>query len=214
MKYTAVVISGCPGSGKSTLARKVGEIHNWPVYSIGELWRSEWKKKYPNKEISFENYWKNTSLKENRDMDFKARGIAAKGYAVIDMRYANCCFDLDDVLRIFVHADLNTRVRRAIKINKYPSKSPKQVKKILKKREKDELKMGKKMYGQDMDYRDLDHYHIVLNSRDLSVDEEIMFLEPPYKTKGMFDSHLDAIFENELSALGDIDSAFSVFEEE
>jgi len=49
MHYTSIMISGLPGSGKSTLAQRLLEHYEWPVHSIGQLFRNKWKTLHPQR---------------------------------------------------------------------------------------------------------------------------------------------------------------------
>ena len=55
MEYTSIVLSGLPGSGKSSLVKRLSDFYNWPIHSIGQIFRQRWKIKYPNQEVSFED---------------------------------------------------------------------------------------------------------------------------------------------------------------
>jgi len=73
MKYQSVVFSGLPGAGKSTLVKKLSQIYNWPIYSVGEIWRQRWLTLYPRQEIAFEEYWSKTSHQERVQINVEAR---------------------------------------------------------------------------------------------------------------------------------------------
>ena len=72
MKYKSIVFSGLPGAGKTTLVKELSKIYGWPVNSVGDLWRQRWAEKYPNKEISFEEFWRTSPTKdlEQVNIDF------------------------------------------------------------------------------------------------------------------------------------------------
>ncbi|MEK6839718.1 MAG: AAA family ATPase [Nanoarchaeota archaeon] len=53
---TSIILSGLPLSGKTTLAKKLSEMYHWPIYAIGQIWRDEWKEKYPKGNVSFEEF--------------------------------------------------------------------------------------------------------------------------------------------------------------
>ena len=104
MKYQSIVFSGLPGAGKSTLVAKLQEIYGWPVLSIGDLWRQKWAKLYPNKEISFEEYWRTTSSEDNRQVNVDFREQATKNHLIGDSRYTVYLKDLP-VFLVFLTAD-------------------------------------------------------------------------------------------------------------
>jgi len=162
-------LSGLPVSGKSTLTRTLSEVYGWPIHSIGDLWRARHKVLYPNGKVSFEEYWRGTSIEDNRKINEQARKIYAAGKIVGDTRYSIYCKDLP-VLLVFITADLEVRAKRGID-TKYRGKSIEDVKQILIEREECEVKMGKELF--DFDYRDIRHYHLALNSGVFSVEEEV-----------------------------------------
>ena len=169
MKYSSIVISGLPGAGKGVLARVIAKKYEWNFYAIGDIWRKRWKKKYPFAEISFEDYWKNVNPEEQKAVNDEARKVISKGNVVGDFRYAICCEGLP-TLFIFIKSDLSVRAKRAKDINKYPNKSIEELKEILLKREEDEVNWGKKLYGEDYDFRDEKYYNLILDSGKLSLE--------------------------------------------
>ncbi|MDD5133468.1 MAG: cytidylate kinase family protein [Candidatus Nanoarchaeia archaeon] len=173
MKYKSIIISGPPVSGKSTLAEKLAKIYNWPVYSIGQLWRDEWTKLYPNKEISFEDYWKKITLKNNLSMDKRFKNIIEKGEFIGNMRYGVQYKD-PSVLLVLVTANIDLRAKRGLDVDVYKGKSFEEIKKILIGRENNEAKVGKDMYKYD--YRDPKHYNLILDSSKLTIEEEISII--------------------------------------
>lgn len=169
MSYHSILISGLPGAGKSCLARGLSEKLGWPIYSIGGLFKEEWKRLYPNKEVSFEEYWRTITKEKNMEMNKRAREIIARGNAIGDFRFAVCCDGLPS-LRIYVTADLETRAKR---VKDKDGKSTDQLKRILMARELDEVKVGKELYGGSYDFRETHQYHIILNSGLLRFDQEL-----------------------------------------
>ncbi len=169
MSYNSILISGLPGAGKSCLARALSEKLGWPIYSIGGLFKEEWKRFYPNQEVSFEEYWRTITKEKNMEMNRKAREIIARGNAIGDFRFAICCEGLPS-LRIYITADLETRAKR---VKDKGSNSIGKLKRILQERENDEVKVGKELYGKDYDFREQNQYHIVLNAGLLRFDQEL-----------------------------------------
>ena len=173
MKYNSIMLSGLPVSGKSTLAKKLSEIYTWPIHSIGQLWREEWKRLYPNAEVSFEEYWRNTSLKDNKEINVKAKKVFEKGHVIGDTRYSVYCKDLPSLL-VFVTADLDVRAERGLNTDRYKGKTTDEVRRTLITREQDELTMGYYIFG--IDYRSPEHYDIVINSGKLTVEQEVSII--------------------------------------
>ncbi len=174
MKYQSIVFSGLPGAGKSTLVARLKEIYGWPVLSVGDLWCQRWAKLYPNKEISFEEYWRATSTEDNRQVNVDFREQAAKNHLLGDSRYTIYLKDLP-ILLIFLTADLDTRAQRGAGLAKYNGSSEKEIKDILYRREADEVAAGKRLFGYD--YRDSANYHLIFNTALISQEEEIAIIK-------------------------------------
>lgn len=172
MKYNGILFSGLPGSGKSTAVRQLAPLLGWHTFSIGDLWREQWKELYPNQEMSFEAYYRTTTLEENRAMDARARGILAQGNIVSDMRHGIIAEGLP-ILRVFISADLHVRTERALQTNKYKGKTMGEVCSLLAEREQTEVAAAKTLYGKEYDFRDASGYHLTLNSGLLTVEEKI-----------------------------------------
>lgn len=172
--YTGILFSGLPGSGKTTTSRQLARVLGWPVFYVGGLWRDEWARKYPNSELSFENYLNTITLEEDRAMDERAHTILAKENVIGDMWHGIIGEGLP-VLRIFITAPLQIRAERAMNTTKkeIQGKSLDEIKMLLNEREKHQLKVSKKIYGDWYDYRESAGYHITLNSGLLSVEEKI-----------------------------------------
>jgi len=173
MKYNGILFSGLPGSGKSTAVRQLAPLLGWRTFSIGDLWREQWHALHPNQEVSFEEYYRSTTLEENRAMDAKARDILAQGNIVSDMRHGIIAESLPKILRVFISADLNTRTERAVQTNKYKEKTLDEIHYLLAKREQTEVATAHALYGEDYDFRDASRYHLTLNSGLLTVEEKI-----------------------------------------
>lgn len=98
MNYNSIILSGTPVSGKSTLARRLSELYGWSVHSIGQLFREKWRELYPEGKVTFEEYWRNTTLEENLLMNQRMRNIVERGGIIGDTRYSIYCTDLPALL--------------------------------------------------------------------------------------------------------------------
>ena len=172
MGYNGVVVSGLPLTGKSTLARELAKNLDWGFHSIGGLFKEQWKQQYPNQEISFEDYWSNIPLEQNRAIDAETRKLFEKGRFVGDFRYAIKCNDLN-FLSVFVTADINLRIQRATQSKRYLGKDTEEIIELLNKREKQELLVGKQLYGEEYDFRDLRNYNMVIDLSKSSKEEAV-----------------------------------------
>ncbi len=174
--FESILISGSPKSGKSALTDKLLPILNaqfpeyqWKKSSVGNIWREIYEKLHPQHEITFEEYWRNTTLQENRQMNIKSKALFEKGGIVADLRFT-AHFDPKKCLRIFLTADLMTRATRAQ--SSYSGKSIEEIINILALREGDELRMSREMFGKDYDFRDKKYHHALIDTTSVSVDRE------------------------------------------
>lgn len=171
MAYRSIVLSGNPKSGKSALADQISERYEWPTRSIGGMWKEKHRQLYPNGEVPFEEYWANTTREENLRVNVEAKLLFESGGIVADSRFVSY-LDPAICLLIFVTSDLDTRAVRAWRDQKdYKGKSIEEVKAILERREMDEVRIGKDLFG--IDYRDPRQYHLVINSGALTVQQEV-----------------------------------------
>lgn len=173
--FTSILISGRPLSGKSTVVSALSKIYGWEAFSVGKLWREEWKRRYPNGGVSFEEYWGRTTPEENRAMDRKAKEKIESGNIIGDFRFSALTRS-SNVLKVFIDASINTRMERVRSKGDYSLLSKREIRATLNKREKDELKMGRSIYGKRYDYRDPLNYHVVINSGLLKLDQEVKII--------------------------------------
>lgn len=174
MEYKGVVFSGLPGSGKSKLVEKIAEIYGWREFSVGGLWRQRWQRLYPDAKVTFEEYWRNVSVEDIKQINIDALEVYKKGAVASDSRYSIYLKDFP-LLLVFVTASLDVRALRAFDIGKYKKSGLEEIKRILLSREQDELKAGKELFNYD--YRDCNYYHLALNSGYLSLDQEIAIVK-------------------------------------
>ncbi|MEK6922312.1 MAG: hypothetical protein AABX08_00755 [Nanoarchaeota archaeon] len=176
MKYNSIIISGLPLTGKSTLAKELSKVFNWKIHSVGNLFKKKWHTLYPNQEISFEQYWRNTSLEENKQIDEATKKLFEKENLIGDFRYSICYKNLN-VLLVLVTADLNIRIKRAQQSERYLGKSYDEIKNILLEREKDEVTKGKLLYGENYDFRNPNNYHLTLDLGKLTTEEAVKIIK-------------------------------------
>lgn len=178
--YSALLLSGLPGSGKSTLARKLSDVYSWPVHSIGGLWRGQWKSTYQTEEEQQQNpfpqWWASQPLGAQQEMNRKAREVISRGNVIGDFRYSVCCKGLPAFF-VFVTADLEVRVKRALLLAVNKGRTAEQMRDELLNRETEEVKLGKEQFGDDYDYRALGQYDVVVNSAMLSLEQEVTIVK-------------------------------------
>lgn len=175
--YKSIVISGDPGSGKSTLTSALSKDltlstgNNWSTISIGGLWRAKHRELYPDNKITFEEFWRRVSPEENIKMNKMANKRLEAGNVIGDFRYV-VNLDKSQFLLVFVTADILTRARRLEIKNHIDYQSPTagEIAEVLRRREEDELRVGKETYR--IDYTNPSNYHVVLNSSILALEQE------------------------------------------
>ena len=168
MKYHSIAISGLPGAGKSGLAKKLSIDLKWKTSSIGEIWRERHKEQ--NISVPFEDYWKNTGISDNKKINDEFLKLVNRGKIIADTRYAHIYSA--ETLKVFVTAPVVIRALRAFKSSKYIGKDCESIEQILETREKDEVMMGRKLYGDTYDYRSPEHYDLIIDSGLMNVEEE------------------------------------------
>ena len=188
MKYKGVIMSGLPCSGKSVLCERLASEYGWEIFSFGKMWRDKWRLVYPTGNVSFENWWRNTTIEDNRQVNTTGRELFKKKSYVIDSRYsAFYCKDLPYLL-VFLSADLDIRVKRCkeredreVAEGAIPKgRGEEELRRILQEREQDELRMGREIFGED--YRDWSHYDSMLNTSGLTVMQEFNSLRALLET--------------------------------
>ncbi|MDE1870688.1 MAG: AAA family ATPase [Candidatus Micrarchaeota archaeon] len=178
--YKSIVISGLPASGKSTLVRALAKDYNMPTYSAGDTLKAMYARMHPEKEITFEEFWRKMSLEENRKFDEGLKAMFEDNSLVGDSRYTSY-LDRTKCMLVFVSADMKTRSLRALLRSEYEGMTVESVSKVLRMREEDELKTGIGLFG--IDYRDPGQYHITMNSGMLSIRQEVDTIKAAFESK-------------------------------
>lgn len=165
----SIVLSGLPCAGKSTLLKRLQDHFGWKVYSFGDILRAEHEKLHPDGKPSFEDWWPTVPVEKLREMNIAAQKFYDAGNMLGDSRYAHYC---TKCWLIFLTAPREVRARRALQTERYKDKTVDEMIELFKKREADEIARGKELWGEDYNYTDPALYHLVLNTDNLSVDEE------------------------------------------
>ncbi len=171
MNYNAILLSGLPVSGKSTLCKRLANHYGWDTHSVGDIVKAKYLAINPQDTVfsGLSAWWKTTPPAENLQFNLDLKEIVRCGNVVADSRYIHYCSDLP-ALRVFVTADVETRARRHANSNGI-SYSPYLID-SLKAREDDEFQRGMELFN--VDYRNPLIYHLILNSRELTIDEEFI----------------------------------------
>jgi cytidylate kinase len=173
-KYRSIIISGPPVSGKSTLVKGLAAACRLKSHSVGGDVRRIWVKAYPNEEVSFEDFIKRNVLGYNKKIAPDLKRLFENNNIVADSRFVSY-LNKRKCLLVFVTADLKTRARRALQRLEYKGRHMKQIERLLTERDMYDFRAGRRGFG--IDYRDPTLYHMVLNSGELSVREEIAIIK-------------------------------------
>lgn len=170
-EYRNIIISGPPGPGKTKLTNNLARRTGFEICYVGGLFRDEHSNliQKGQTDLSFENWWAQLPDSEQRTINKQIRNLAERGGIIGDTRYAKICEGTSS-LHVFLYAPLEIRVQRALGDEKYPGKTLVEIEKILRDREKNEVEIGKKLFG--IDYRNLEDYHLALNTGRLTIPEE------------------------------------------
>ena len=163
---TVITVSGKPGSGKSTVAELLHEKLGISYIYSGMIFREN-AKKY---NMSLEEFGKfcEKNSEVDKKLDKKQLKILKKGNVILEGRLAGWLAYHNNItsFKIFIDADLNTRVNRII--NRENGDIKKRKKEILE-RERSEYARYKKYYNINLD--DTSIYDIVVNSTDKTPEE-------------------------------------------
>ncbi len=173
MKFTSLLLSGVPGSGKSTLADELKKHIDWPYVGIGDLFRSRHSEQNPHDEVSFQNYLKTLTIEDHKKVNEEIRELLKKGGVFVGVRHDCVADGIDGVLKIFLTAGIETRVKRADGTKKYAQKTPDEIRHDLEWREEYECSSAKRLYGDSYDYRNPQNYHLIINSTKLELQEKV-----------------------------------------
>jgi len=168
--FESICVTGTPFSGKSTLGKLIAEHFNWKYFSVSDMWKEKWVKKYPKGDMSFENFMLEVSDDDHREIDKRAGDLIKNGHIVGDMTFGFLYRD-PQVLIVFTQCDIDTRTKRALELNKYPGRDFVQVKEILEQHERDEADRCQALYGTD--FRDSKNYDLLFDTTNSPPDEAL-----------------------------------------
>ncbi len=163
-----IIICGTAASGKSTIGKEIAKVMNYKHYSIGDLQRMVAK----DKKISITEFGKlaEKDKRYDRMMDQQQIKIGQMKDNFVMDAWLGARF-IPDSIKIFLDADIDTRVKRRLAQKRTEESHPdeKTGKKDMLKREKDNKERWIKLYG--FDYTDKKNYDLVIDTTDLSIPQ-------------------------------------------
>jgi predicted cytidylate kinase len=161
-----ITISGTPGSGKSTVANLLQNKLGIEYIYSGMIFR-ETAEEYNMNLEDFGKYCEEDS-EDDKKLDQKQVNLLKKGNIILEGRLAGWLAFKNDIsaLKVFIDADLDTRVERIIKREDGDSK---QRKKEIIDRERSETLRYKKYYNIDL--KDKTVYDLVIDSSEKKPEE-------------------------------------------
>ncbi|MGI0100669.1 MAG: cytidylate kinase family protein [Candidatus Micrarchaeaceae archaeon] len=175
----SIVISGLPVSGKSTLVTALAKECHMGSYSVGDAIRAEHARLHTGGNMPFEEFYRNRSIEDQKRTNDGLKELFETKPTIGDSRFVSY-LDKNTCMLVFLTAEIETRLLRAMRREEYSGKSYNEVLKILLRREEDEVRVGKELYN--IDYRSQNHYHIILNSDMLAVEQEVAAIKNAFKT--------------------------------
>ncbi|MFH1101891.1 MAG: AAA family ATPase [Methanobacteriota archaeon] len=166
-----ITISGSPGSGKTTVAQLLHEKTEIPYVYSGDLFRSMAQKHRMSLE-EFGRYCE-SNREVDVELDQQQLRLLKKGDVIVEGRLAGWLAFQNQIsaLKVFIHADLDTRVRRIV--NREEG-SLQQRKKEIVTREKSEAARYKTYYH--IDVNDTSIYDLVIDSSKKTPDEIVVLI--------------------------------------
>jgi predicted cytidylate kinase len=166
-----ITISGTPGSGKSTIANLLHEKFGIRYIYSGMIFR-ETAEKY---KMSLEDFGKfcEKNSDVDKELDKRQVEILKQGDVILEGRLSGWLAHQNkiDAFKIFIDADLETRVSRIV--NRENGDIKKREKEIIE-RERSENARYKKFYNIDLNDKNI--YDLVINSSEKTPDEIVKII--------------------------------------
>lgn len=155
-----ITISGLPGSGTTTIAALLSKTLNLKLISTGEIFRDLARKKGMSLEEFGELAESNSKI--DKKLDEKVLGMV-KNEMIIEGRLAGFMLHRNNIpaFKIWIDAPLEIRAKRVVDRE---DKAVNQTKNEIEKREKCEQDRYKKIYGIDLNDKNI--YDLVIDSKD------------------------------------------------
>jgi len=163
--FKNIVISGDVGTGTSTLAKGLARKLGWKYLSAGDFFRSWFKEQ----NIPL---WNKAEIPDEIDKKIDYEFLKKMGneeHIVFDSHYGGWfARDLPDVFRILLICDPAVATQRILQRRHTHKETPQEIEE----RRRQLRAKFKKLYSND-NYEDPKYFHLVLDSGNTSVEEEI-----------------------------------------
>ncbi len=175
-----ITIGGLPGSGTTTAAALLSKKLDIPWTSGGSIFRELAKEM--GKELNEFGRYAEGNPDVDRELDRKLIAVMKKGDIIVESRLAgaNAMKHGIPALRVYLHASFQTRVDRIQNREGGPVEN---IAEATRERERSEKKRYLEYY--DIDYENLDHYTLVINSGELLPDQIVCIIIEGLRTKGL-----------------------------
>ncbi len=163
-----IAVSGPPGAGTSTVAKMLAEKLGVKYFSPGQYMKNQTEgneteaafKGWEDEELSSESF--------HNDIDEMQREIAEKGDVVIDGKLSVHMLEEQADIKVFLDAPLKVRARRSAGRDKMDFKEALET---LEKRQEEEVKNWRDMYGFHYIEKQKDSADIVVDTSENLPDE-------------------------------------------
>jgi len=154
-----ITISGQSGSGKSTIADAIAKAFRLKHVNVGDIFRSIAKAK----KIQLETLSETASRKIDFEADKTTLELAKKGNVLLNGRLTAWVAGDNAEVRVFVDCDINVRAERVALRDK---KTVLQTKKDIIKRDKNDARRYKQVYG--LNIADKRIYDLIIDNTKMS----------------------------------------------
>ena len=164
-----ITISGNPGSGKSTIAKEIAKELSYNFYSIGDL-RGKMAVERGLTIDQLNEIGKKEAWTDNEADEYQSELAKKEDNFVVDSRLG--FHFIPEAIKIFLKVDGEESARRVFKDQREDEErkeTMEDVKEMLAKRAENDRQRYLKYY--DVDYFDLNHYDLVLDTTNLTKDE-------------------------------------------
>lgn len=161
-KGLTITVDGLSGSGKSTGAKAIAKAFKLKYVYVGEIFRKLAKEK----RLSLEEFCAIREKEVDLEADKKTLKLAMKGNVVLDGRLTGWVAGDWADLKIYYDTPLEIRAKRVAKRDK---KSEEEALKDLRKRDKEDGKKYKKIYG--IDPSDKSIYDLIIDNSNFTLED-------------------------------------------